>query len=45
MQHARRFRHIIREGRAARHMAKRGIMRERRTLGQRRIHGAMNRGA
>jgi hypothetical protein len=27
MQHARRFWHIIREGGAARHMAKRGIMR------------------
>jgi hypothetical protein len=33
MQQARRFRHIIREGRATRHMAKRRIMGEGRALG------------
>ena len=45
MQQARHFRHIIGERCPARHMSKRRIMGQRCPLGERRIHGAMNRGA
>ena len=45
MQQAGHFRHIIGERCAARHMTKRGIMGQRCTLAERRIHGEMNRGA
>jgi hypothetical protein len=45
MQQARRFRHIIRKGCAARYLTERRIMRECSPLGEWRIHGAMNLGA